>query len=87
MPRGVKRRLERLESATAREGYAAAIERLSDGDLDVLVGYAERALAADEAGHARPHPTPEQQEAFGRFAELRQRALREGWGDSAYRIC
>jgi len=59
----------------------------SDEDIFLVSGYVERALAADEAGTARPRPTPEEQEAFARLEDLRLRALREGWGASSWPPC
>ena len=83
----LENRLRRLEEHDVREGFAAALQMASDEDISLLAGYAERALAADEAGHARPYPTPEEQEAFGRFEDLRRRAVQQGWGASGWRPC
>jgi len=50
----------------------------ADEDVALLGAYAERWFAADEAGTARPRPTPGEQEAFARLEDHRRRALREG---------
>ncbi len=58
---------------------------LCDGSRRVLVGSAWgiggrlRAVAADEAGLPRPEPKPEEAKVLERLADLRRRAVREGW--------
>jgi hypothetical protein len=82
----IENRLRKLEEHDARVGYAGAYRMTSNEDMALLGEYAERWLAAQAAGDPQPYPTPEEREAFERLEEHRQRALREGWGDSAYRI-
>ena len=54
--------------------------RLPNDDLFVLAPYLERVLEADAAGAERPRPTPEEQQAFDRWAAETERAYHEGWG-------
>ena len=86
MVRRIEKRLRALEEHDNRVGYAAALQMTTDEDAALLGAYAERWLAAEAAGDPEPCPTPEEREAFGRLEQHRLRALREGWGDSAYRI-
>jgi hypothetical protein len=74
----LERRLRRLEEQDERVGFDAALRMASDEDIFLVSGYAERALAADEAGTARPRPTPEEAGAFERLEEHRRRALQQG---------
>src|SRR5829696_5316433 len=80
----IEKRLRALEEHDNRVGYAAALQMTTDEDTALLGAYAERWLAAEAAGDPKPCPTPEEREAFGRLEEHRLRALRKGWGDSAY---
>jgi hypothetical protein len=82
----LERRLRRLEEHDKRVGDTAAMQRVTVEDAALIGAYAERWLAAEAAREPEPRPTPEEREAFGRLEEHRLRALREGWGDSAYRV-
>ena len=77
--RNVERRLRALEEQDALEGWDAALHALSQEDKEILYPWAERAHAADEAGEPRPTPTKEQGDVIGKLADLRRRAIREGW--------
>jgi hypothetical protein len=81
----LERRVRKLEEVTQRGGDAAAISRLDDEDVFVLADAIRKAQRADEAGRPRPRLTREEAEAQARFEELRADAIREGWGDSAFR--
>jgi hypothetical protein len=67
------------------ERYAAALSRAAAADIFALADYARRARRAEEAGEPIPIPTPEEAEAARRFEALREEAMRNGWGESAYR--
>ena len=82
----LENRVQRLEEKVERGGFAAAMSRLDDEDAFLLEGYVLRVVAADGAGAARPKPTPEEKAAWERLQELRAAAIREGWGEDAYRI-
>ena len=81
----LERRVRKLEEVTQRGGGAAAISRLDDEDVFLLADAARRAQQADEAGKPRPRLTREEAEAQARFFALREEAIRDGWGESAYR--
>ncbi len=70
----LENRVRRLEERVERGGFAAALARASDEDLLLLEEYVLRVQGAEEA------------EAAARFEELRAAAIREGWGEDAYRI-
>ena len=78
-------RLRKLEEADDRIGYTAAIQRLDERDLKVLLSYLERWEAAGGERVPSPHPTPEEAVLMRKLHERRRQAIREGWGDSAYR--
>jgi hypothetical protein len=81
----LENRVKRLEETVERGGYAAALSRATDADIFALADYARRARRAEEAGEPIPIPTPEEAEAARRFEALREEAMRNGWGESAYR--
>jgi hypothetical protein len=81
----LENRVRKLEENVERGGYAAARARATDEDIFALADYAQRAHDAQQAGEPMPIPTPEEAEAARRFEALREEAIREGWGDSAYR--
>ena len=82
----LEKRVRALEERDWRVGFEAALQRLGDEDVRCLAGYGERWLAAERADAPKPpRPTPEEREAYGRLMELRDQAIREGWGSSAWR--
>lgn len=83
----LEKRIQKLEEHDCQLGYAAAMQMLPDEDFAVLLPYLERWEAAGGERAPQPHPTPEEAEVLAKLNGLRRRALREGWGDSAYRIC
>ena len=85
--RRLEKRIQKLEEHDNRVGYAAAMQMLPEEDLAVFGAYLERWKAAGGANVPSPRPTPEEAEVIAKLKELRRRAIREGWGDSAYRIC
>ena len=83
----LENRVKRLEEQVTRGGYTAALQRLDHEDFAVLLPYLERWEAAGGERVPQPRPTPEEARVLAKLNELRRRALQEGWGDSAYRIC
>jgi hypothetical protein len=82
----LERRVRKLEETVERGGFAAALARASDEDVFLLGDYAQRVQDAQEAGEPIPTLTPDEAAAVQRFEELRAAAVREGWGEDAYRI-
>lgn len=81
----LENRLRELEEHDEEVGYTAALRMLPEADFDVLFPYLERWEAAGGERVPQPHPTTEEARVLAKLNELRRRALREGWGDSAYR--
>ena len=79
-------RLRRLEEADDRIGYAAAIQRLDEHSFSVLLAYPERWEAEGGERVPSPYPTPEEAVMLHKLHELWRQAIREGWGESAYRV-
>jgi hypothetical protein len=75
-----ERRLRDLERRALEAARQVASMRLHPDDLDALAPYLERVLEADAAVVERPRPTPEEEQAFDRWAAETERAFREGWG-------
>ena len=78
-------RLRRLEQVDNRIGYTAAVQRLDDEESAVFLSFMERWGAAGGERVPSPHPTPEEVPVIRKLHELRRQAIREGWGNSAYR--
>ena len=78
-------RLRRLEEADDRVGFTAAIQRLDDEESAVFLSFMERWEAAGGERVPSPPPTPEEAPVIRKLHELRRQAIREGWGNSAYR--
>ncbi len=84
--RRLENRVRKLEETVERGGFAAAISRLDDEDVFLLADFMQRAYDAGQAGEPTPTPTPEEAETVARFEELREQAIREGWGEGRYRV-
>ncbi len=80
------RRVKRLEETVERGGFDAALSRASDEDVFLLGDYAQRVQDAERAGEPTLTLTPDEAAAVQWFKELRAAAIREGWGEDAYRI-
>ncbi len=78
-------RLRKLEEADNRVGYTAAMQRLDAEESAVMLAYLKRWEAAGGERVPSPPPTPEEAVVIRKLHELRRQAIREGWGDSAYR--
>ena len=78
-------RLRKLEEQDNRVGYTAAMQRLDDEESAVFLAYMERWEAEGGERVNSPHPTPEEAIVIRKLHELRRQAIREGWGNSAYR--
>ena len=83
----LERRVRALEEHDRREGYAAALQMLSDEDWAVLGPYIERWHSAGGERVPQPYPTPREAEVLAELNRLRRRAIREGWGSAAWRPC
>jgi hypothetical protein len=81
----LENRLRRLEEADDAIGYTAAIQRLDAEDGAVLLAYMERWEAEGGARVPSPYPTPREAAMLHKLHELRRQAIRERWGESAYR--
>ena len=81
----LERRLRQLEERDAQEGVEAAARAATTEDIYLMGAYCDRLVAAEEAGAAPPNPTPEEEEAWERFEDLRRRAVREGWATTKRR--
>ena len=82
----LENRVRKFEETVERGGFAAAISRLDDEDVFPLADFMQRAYDAQQAGEPTPTPTPEEAEAAARFEELREQAIRDGWGEGRYRV-
>ena len=83
----LENRLRKLEERDEQVGYAAAVQRLDEEDFAVLRAYVERWKAEGGERVVSPYPPPEEAGMLLRLHEHRRQAIREGWGDSAYRAC
>jgi hypothetical protein len=81
----LENRLRKLQEADDRIGWTGAIQRLDDEDFAVLLPYLERWEAEGGERVPSPYPTPEEAVMLHKLHELRRQAIREGWGNSAYR--
>ena len=82
----LERRVRKLEETVESAGGDAAISRLEDEEVFLLVGAIRKAQAADEAGEPRPRLTPEEAAAQARFFALREEAIRDGWNEGRFRF-
>jgi hypothetical protein len=81
----LENRVRKLEEADGRVGWTAAIQRLDDEEFAVLLAYLERWGAEGGESTRSPPPTPEEAVVLRKLHEHRRQAIREGWGNSAYR--
>ncbi len=81
----LENRIRKLEETVERGGFDAALSRATNEDIFALADIARREKEAEEAGEPLPTLTREEAEVVGRFEALREQAIRDGWGESAYR--
>ena len=81
----LENRLRRLEEEADKIGFPAAIQRLDDDEFPVFFAYMERWEAEGGESTRSPHPTPGEAVVLRKLHEHRRQAVREGWGNSAYR--
>ena len=82
----LENRVRKLEETVESGGFAVAVSRLDDEDVFLLADFMQRTYDAQQAGKPTPTPTPEEAETVARFEELREKAIRDGWGEGRYRI-
>jgi hypothetical protein len=78
-------RLRKLEEADDNVGWSAAVQRLDDEGGAILLAYMERWEAEGGERVPSPPPTPEEAVVIRKLHEHRRQAIREGWGNSAFR--
>ena len=82
----LENRVRKLEEKVERGGFEAPLSRLDDEDVFLLADFMQRAYDAQQAGKPTTTLTPEEAEAAARFEELREQAIRDGWGAGRYRV-
>ncbi len=79
----LERRVRKSEETVESAGGDAAVSRLPDEDVFLLVDAIRKAEAADQPGVPSPRLTDEEAEAQARFFALREEACRTGWAGGA----